>query len=680
MLLFLYFLTGITFAFAAVNLIIGLQKESDRSYLFLSLIGICVGLYYLFFTQSLSGNIFTTTFKTGMFFFLANFGLLPWFLCSYTGYCKKQVQWILTGGMALSFLILIFTRDFSHPIIWNITGHIFLIGIILFGLRAAHYQRNKGHKSSAVLLFGSLIILALFTLDDIVRIHFNAVYPFIIPENVLPLDYFLVFFMILMGLRLAQDIQQKYRLEKFTNLQEKRWKTLLEKVELLIVGISADGTINYVNPHFCKVSGYTNDDLLQIDYFKHFLPLQDREKVLKAFHDSLNKNVHSYVRNSILTKAGEELLIDWSNVILENSEGKVVSTISIGSDITEQERACEEIESIKRKLEEENILLKAEMGKIPTSEKIVGHSDALQYVLQKAMQVASTDSTVLLEGETGVGKELIANYIQQNSQRKDKPFIKLNCAAIPPALLESELFGHLKGAFTGAERLKKGMVEMADGGTLLLDEIGEFPLELQPKLLRFLQEGEFMPLGGESSKKVDVRIIAATNRELLKEIEKGRFRNDLYYRLYVYPITIPPLRSRKKDIRELIDFFVKRFAKKHLKKITKVSKLVVNELTNYPWPGNIRELENVLERAVIVCNADTIRIRDIGPVISEPNQTTKSNKRDILHLEEAEREHILRALNHTNWKIHGTSGAAELLGINPSTLRSRIKKLNITKS
>jgi transcriptional regulator with PAS, ATPase and Fis domain len=189
-----------------------------------------------------------------------------------------------------------------------------------------------------------------------------------------------------------------------------------------------------------------------------------------------------------------------------------------------------------------------------------------------------------------------------------------------------------------------------------------------------------MPLGGEASKKVDVRIIAATNRELLKEIEKGRFRNDLYYRLYVYPITIPPLRNRKEDIPELIEIFVKHYTKKHLKSISKVSKLVVNELTNYPWPGNIRELENVLERAVIVCNADTIKIKDIGPVISEPNQSKRINKLDILPLEELEREHILRALNHTNWKIHGASGTAELLGINPSTLRSRIKKLSITKS
>jgi len=615
-----------------------------------------------------------------MFFFLANFGLLPWFLCSYTGYCIKQVQWILSGGMALSFLILIFTSDFSHPILWNITGHIFLIGIILFGLRAAHHQLNKEHKSSGALLFGALIILAILTLDDIVRIHFNAVYPFNIPDNVLPLDYFLVFFMILMGLKLAHDIQQKYQLEKFTNLQEKRWKTLLEKVELLIVGINADGTINYINPHFCKVTGHKNDDLIRMDYFNHLLPLQEKEKVLKAFHDSLNKNVHSYIRNSILTKAGEERLIDWSNVILENAEGKVVSTLSIGSDITDQERAFAEIKSFKRKLEDENILLKAEMGKIPTSEKIVGHSDALQYVLQKALQVASTDSTVLLEGETGVGKELIANYIQQNSRRKDKPFIKLNCAAIPSALFESELFGHLKGAFTGADRLKKGMVEMANGGTLLLDEIGEFPLELQPKLLRFLQEGEFMPLGGEASKKVDVRIIAATNRELLREIEKGRFRNDLYYRLYVYPITIPPLRNRKEDIPELIEIFVKHYAKKHLKSISKVSRLVINELKKYEWPGNIREMENIIERAVIVANSDTIKLKDLTPVITDESSNKQKNPKQITSLEDAERSHILKALKHTNWQIHGSNGAAELLGMNPSTLRSRIKKLSITKT
>ncbi len=228
-------------------------------------------------------------------------------------------------------------------------------------------------------------------------------------------------------------------------------------------------------------------------------------------------------------------------------------------------------------------------------------------------------------------------------------------------------------------KIKKGLAELADGGTLFLDEIGEFPLELQPKLLRFLQEGEFMPLGSESPKKVDVRIIAATNKELLSEVDEGRFRNDLYYRLYVYPITIPALRNRVEDIPGLLDGFLKKYALKHGKHINKISKLVVDELMKYHWPGNIRELENVIERAIIVSNSDTIKAKDINLLIDKKTRSERQKPDSIIPLEEAERDHIVKALNHTNWQIHGSTGAAELLGINPSTLRSRIKKLNINK-
>jgi transcriptional regulator with GAF, ATPase, and Fis domain len=285
----------------------------------------------------------------------------------------------------------------------------------------------------------------------------------------------------------------------------------------------------------------------------------------------------------------------------------------------------------------------------------------------------------LLEGETGVGKELIANFIQKNSNRADNPFIKINCAAIPSTLLESELFGHVRGAFTGADKSKKGMVELADTGTLFLDEIGEFPMELQPKLLRFLQDGEFMPLGSEKSRKVDVRIITATNKELLQQIENGEFRNDLYYRLAVYPITIPPLRNRTSDIPLLIDLFVKRYALKHRKAIIKVTRQVIDELSHYPWPGNIRELENVIERAVIISTSDTLKMKDIYPEFYKPGNDKKTEKGTFLTLEEEERKHILKALEKTSWQIHGSKGAATLLGINPSTLRSRMKKLGIVK-
>lgn len=386
-----------------------------------------------------------------------------------------------------------------------------------------------------------------------------------------------------------------------------------------------------------------------------------------------------YYQNSILTSSGNKISVNWSAVSIYDEAGILERTISIGSDITDREKAFEEINLLKSRLEEENIILKTGLSNIPIVEKIIGKSDAIRYVLQRSMQVATTNSTVLLEGETGVGKELVADYIQQNSNRSDKPFIRINCAAIPASLFESEFFGHLKGAFTDASRNKKGLVEMADGGTLFLDEIGEFPLELQPKLLRFLQEGEFNPLGSETSRKVDVRIIAATNRELLKEIEEGRFRNDLYYRLYVYPITIPPLRNRVDDIPELIDLFVKRIAKKHGKAIIKISKLVSEELKKYSWPGNIRELENVIEHAVIVSNSDTIKLKDINPAIVNNETISSKNKEALVSLQEAERDHIIKALKLTQWQIHGETGAANILGINPNTLRSRMKKLNIVK-
>jgi PAS domain S-box-containing protein len=509
-------------------------------------------------------------------------------------------------------------------------------------------------------------------------VHFASVYPFPIPDDVLPLDYFLVLFMIIMGLKLAEDMHRKYHLEKSINAQEKRWGNLLERVQLLVVGVDKNGNIYYLNPFFLKLTGFIKDEIIG-QHYKKLIPEKDR-KALDELANTINGPEElPYYQNIILTKSGDEKTVSWSAVGIYDEAGNFERTISIGSDITDRHRAFEEINLLKSRLEEENIILKTELGKVPLAGKIIGKSDALRYVLQRSMQVAPTDSTVLLEGETGVGKELVANYIQQNSNRSGKPFVKLNCAAIPATLLESELFGHTKGAFTGADRNKKGMVEMADGGTLLLDEIGEFPLELQPKLLRFLQEGEFNPLGSEKPHTVDVRVIAATNRELLEEIDKGRFRNDLYYRLYVYPITIPPLRNRVEDIPELINMFVKNLAQRHGKTINKISKLVNEALIKYSWPGNIRELENVIEHAVIVASSDTIKLKDITPGIAGKASRTILDKDSLVSLQEAERDHILKALKLTNWQIHGETGAANILDINPNTLRSRMKKLNIIK-
>ena len=479
-------------------------------------------------------------------------------------------------------------------------------------------------------------------------------------------------------LKLARDMQRKYHLEKSINVQEERWGNLLEKVQLLVVGVDKNGNIFYVNPFFLKLTGFIKDEIIG-QYYMKLIPEKDR-KSLSELAESINGPEElPYYQNNILTKSGSERTVSWTAVGIYDESKIYERTISIGSDITERNKAFEEINLLKSKLEEENIILKKGLTKVHSVEKIIGKSDAIHYVLQRSMQVAPTDSTVLLEGETGVGKELIANYIQKNSKRSDNPFIKINCAAIPASLLESELFGHLKGAFTDANKNKKGLVEMADGGTLFLDEIGEFPMELQAKLLRFIQEGEFNPLGSETARKVDVRIIAATNRELLKEIEKGRFRNDLYYRLYVFPITIPPLRNRIEDIPDLIDLFVKKASKNYGKTIIKISKLVSDQLKKYSWPGNIRELENVIEHAVIVSNSDTIKLKDINPAIVNEDTRLNKNKEALVSLQEVERNHILKALKLSKWQIHGDTGAAIILGINPNTLRSRMKKLNIVK-
>jgi transcriptional regulator with GAF, ATPase, and Fis domain len=306
----------------------------------------------------------------------------------------------------------------------------------------------------------------------------------------------------------------------------------------------------------------------------------------------------------------------------------------------------------------------------------------LKYVLTRVEQVAQTDTTVLLLGETGVGKELIAQAIHEKSSRSDRPLIKVNCATLPEALVESELFGHERGAFTGADRQRKGRFELADGGTILLDEVGELAAGTQAKLLRVLQEGEFERVGGSHTIRVNVRVIAATNRKLYEEVPAGRFRQDLFYRLNVYPITIPPLRERREDIPLLVSHYARQIAERLGKSITEVPAQVMRELTRYDWPGNIRELQNVIERAVIVSPDGVLRLPEplMQSTTALANESRMSNDSTIVStLDEAEREHILRALEATGWRINGPKGAAAMLKMHPSTLRFRMKKLGLTK-
>jgi formate hydrogenlyase transcriptional activator len=366
--------------------------------------------------------------------------------------------------------------------------------------------------------------------------------------------------------------------------------------------------------------------------------------------------------------------------------------------------ALDEVESLKNRLQAENLYLQEEIRTEHNFDEIIGNSPALLAVLRQVELVAPADSTVLILGETGTGKELIARAIHDRSQRLDRPLVKVNCGAISAGLVESELFGHVKGAFTGAVDRRVGRFELANGGTLFLDEVGELPLETQVKLLRVLQEGEFEPLGGSRTVKVNVRIIAATNRNLEEAVREGRFRSDLFYRLNVFPLHVPPLRERRSDIPQLVTFFLSRFAKKFGQKVESVSQETIELLSSYPWPGNIRELQNVIERGVVLSRGPILTLgRDLllasspGDPVPEVNTapptfspsgngrketsatTSSTSTQSPLALEEMERRHILTVLEQTRWVIDGERGAAKVLKLHPNTLRSRMKKLGIKR-
>ena len=323
-------------------------------------------------------------------------------------------------------------------------------------------------------------------------------------------------------------------------------------------------------------------------------------------------------------------------------------------------------------LEADNRYLQEEIKSYHDVDEIVGQSAALRVALTRLTQVASMNSTVLLLGETGTGKELFARALHDRSRRHARALVRVNCAALPPSLIESELFGHERGAFTGAVSMRQGRFEIADGGTIFLDEIGDLPLELQAKLLRVIQEGEFERVGSSRTRKVDVRVITATHRNLEQEVAEGRFRADLFYRLSVFPIHLPALRERTEDIPALVWFFIHRHQRELERRITKVPQAVMSALQQHAWPGNIRELENVVERAMIRTTGDTLRLDDAAGTATRPLTSSGDDSLDAI-----QRLHIERILRECGWRINGTGNAAERLGVHPNTLRFRMQKLGV---
>jgi formate hydrogenlyase transcriptional activator len=399
--------------------------------------------------------------------------------------------------------------------------------------------------------------------------------------------------------------------------------------------------------------------------------LQTEEPVLIEYSMSLSEGLRTF-EASMVRCNGEKILA-------------IVRDITRRKEVEESlKTALAEVQRLKDQLHQENIYLKQEIRDASNFGEIIGQSVALRRVLSQAEQVAPLDTTVSIFGETGTGKELLAHAIHKLSPRKNHTLIKVNCAALPGTLIESELFGHEKGAFTGADSRRPGRFEIAHGGTLFLDEVGELPLDLQSKLLRVLEEGEFERVGGSHTLKVDVRVIAATNRNLEEAVRKGEFRSDLYYRLNIFPITLPPLRERKEDVPVLVTHLVRQLSQKLGKTIDAIPQDTMAKLRNYPWPGNVRELRNVIERAVIITQGSQLRL--IDDLDSQALELDLEEEvvafNDHIHvgtLEQNEYNLIIRTLKNVHWKVEGPGGAAELLNIHPSTLRSRMRKLRIER-
>jgi PAS domain S-box-containing protein len=454
---------------------------------------------------------------------------------------------------------------------------------------------------------------------------------------------------------------------------EAELRTIIDAIPQLIIAIGADGNSLYANQAVLEYTGLTKEEARSESFVEVFHP-EDSERLRDERDAAISRRIPFEYERRVRRRDGQyRWFLTQYNPLL-NERGEVIRWYATGTDIEDRKQAEE-------RTRKENFALREEIDRVSMFEEILGTSQALQAVVSRVVKVAPTDSSVLITGETGTGKELIARAIHKRSGRSQRAFVSVNCAALAPSLISSELFGHEKGAFTGATQRRLGRFELANGGTIFLDEIGELPADIQVALLRVLQEREFERVGGAQSIQVDVRVVAATNRDLEAAIANGTFRRDLFYRLNVFPIQVPPLRERKDDILTLLEYFVQRFGRKLGKNFSKIDKRTVELFRSYDWPGNVRELQNVVERSVIVSSDDVFCVdeawlsTDAGktrPGQRVPEATSDDSGR--------ERQIIETALAESGGRVYGSNGAAAKLRIPPSTLDSKIKKLQIRKS
>ena len=506
---------------------------------------------------------------------------------------------------------------------------------------------------------------------------------------------------------MRRGLSEWRRVEQLFQEIEQQNRLILQAAGEGVYGVDADGLTTFVNPAAQRMLGYTVDELVgqQMHRLLHHTHADGSHypatecPIYAAFRDGA---VHRVTDEVFWRKDGSAFPVEYTSTPIRQN-GRLVGAVVVFRDISERRetehrlhQALGELERLRERLELENAYLQEEIREEHNCQEIVGRSAALRETIRRIEMVAPTDAAVLIVGESGTGKELIARAIHQSSQRSARPLIRVNCAAVPRELFESEFFGHVKGAFTGATRDRAGRFELADGGTLFLDEVGEIPLELQGKLLRVLQEGQFERVGGDRTLEVDVRIIAATNRVLEDEVAGGRFREDLYFRLNVFPIASVPLRERPEDVPILASHFLHAICRRNGREPLRLTRGDVARLQAYDWPGNVRELENVLERAVIISRGDQLHLElpsmtslqarvpasatpgaPTGPGAGAPNAEdgflTECERR------ERDRALIARALQQCGGKVFGPGGAAELLGVKPTTLASRIKRWNIRR-
>jgi PAS domain S-box-containing protein len=496
--------------------------------------------------------------------------------------------------------------------------------------------------------------------------------------------------------KIAELEQQKQQITdqltetgKALDASEERFRDLFDEAPIAYVHEGLDSKLIRANRTALKILGLKPEEVPHT-YGKTFAPdTPDAQRRMREAFESIGKGIDTsgVVLEMRRKDNGKPFWIQWWS--RPDPSGTFTRTMFL--DITDRVL----MEKERARLEAQNIYLQEEIRSQHNFVEIVGNSRSLLNVLRQVDQVAPTDATVLIYGETGTGKELIARAIHDRSPRRERPLVKVNCGAISAGLVESELFGHVKGAFTGAITNRDGRFALADGGTIFLDEVGELPPETQVKLLRVLQEQEFEPIGGSKTIKVDVRVIAATNRDLSAMVREGKFRSDLFYRLNVVPVTMPPLRERADDIPLLTMFFLEKSARKLGRPIKQVAEETMLRLSQYPWPGNIRELQNVIERAVVLASGTVLLVDESAlpgtpsrplPLSPEPRMDQPSMlpppppvKTDGASLEEVERQHIVAVLQQANWRIEGNGGAAKILNLEPSTLRSRMKKLGIVR-